>query len=198
MRRSVHFARFEAFICSFSPGRSKMKVCVTFSPSWSQDKLHRPIFSCLKQKFRSGQWSEHRWWMAAPTERQQPRLRGSRGGGDAGSLTQRGGPVENTPDWTLRIGPLCGGPSDWLPCPPRGSDLSSELIMEPNSCCCHPINRNHFYSILLVLFWPLLSARLSTDCALCPPPPHIQTLRSCLKLLGPMIKPNRLNIYCSN
>jgi len=108
--------------------------------------------------------------MAAPTERQQPRLRGSRGGGDAGSLTQRGGPVENTPDWTLRIGPLCGGPSDWLTCPPRGSDLSSELIMEPNSCCCHPINRNHFYSILLVLFWPLLSARLSTDCALCPPP----------------------------
>lgn len=91
-----------------------------------------------------------------------------------------------SPNWTPRTGSFSGWPFDWLPCPPRGSDLGFELIMEPNSCCYDPINKNHFYSrFFFSLFWPLLSTCLPTDCALGPPPlPHIQTLRSCFKLLG--------------
>lgn len=83
-----------------------------------------------------------------------------------------------------------------LVCPPRGaSDLSLELIMEPNSCCYAPINKNHF----TVIFFPLLACALHPPphwlCTLCPPPllppqlSHISTLRSCFKLLAPKNKP---------
>lgn len=41
---------------------------------------------------------------------------------------------------------------------PQGSDLSFELIMEPNSCCYDPINKNHFYS----RFFPLLATAIGS------------------------------------
>lgn len=86
----------------------------------------------------------------------------------------------------LPTGPLeLVGPFDWLTCAPEGSDLSFELIMESNSCCYEPINKNHFYSAFFPLSWPLLTAPPSSGCALWPPPcPRIQTLRSCFQLLG--------------
>lgn len=54
--------------------------------------------------------------------------------------------------------------------PPGASDPAWELIMEPNSCCDAPINKNHF----TLIFPPLLASALfclPTDCALCLPRP---------------------------
>lgn len=86
--------------------------------------------------------------------------------------------------------------------PPGASDPACELIMEPNSCCDAPINKNHF----TLIFPPLLASVLlclPTDCALCrprppppSPPPHIPALRSCFKLLTLKTKHNHLIDYC--
>lgn len=77
---------------------------------------------------------------------------------------------------------LCG----W-PCAAPGSDLGSELIMEPNSCCYGPINKNQFYSRFFFL-----------------PTPHHRPSCPIFKPRGLVLsfyawkRADRLNIYCWN
>lgn len=103
-------------------------------------------------------------------------------------LTQHGRLLPTALQLDPQTWPVGGRPFHWLTCPPRGSDLGFELIMEPNSCSYEPINKNHFYSRFFPLLATAIRSTLHWLCTLAPPLPRIQTLRSCFKLLGLMIK----------
>lgn len=123
-------------------------------------------------------------------------------------LRDRRQPIKPTALWCVNMKWVCCQPSSQLDPPelahlaadyliaslvrPGGSDLGFELIMEPNSCCYDPINKNHFYSRFFFsssgCCYP--SASPPTEHFAHPTPTlplhphHILTLRSCFKLLG--------------
>lgn len=112
-----------------------------------------------------GRWSKHSWWMTGYTEKHQTTSRVMMR--DTVSVTQDGRLLPTAlSNWTLRTGPFVADRLIGSLVGPQGSDLGFELIMEPNSCCYEPINKNHFYSRFFSLSWPLRCSRLSTDCAL--------------------------------
>lgn len=188
MRSSIWNTLLQGLLFCLSPRVIHRWKSVMFRVNTAVRFTHRLLVTKVWGK---GRWSAHTG-DGRPVifrDRREPHLlKPQRERGDerhAESNTDWQAVANCSPNWTLRIGWFSGRPFDWLTCPPQGSDLGFKLIMEPNSCCYEPINKNHFYCSFF-LSWTLWYAPL---CALAGPLlPHIQTLRSCFKLLGTLIK----------